>query len=513
MRYLTAIGNRQIYFLFPILMFLCLAIGFRELLPKLMVQWDAGDNSYGYMIIPLVGYLLWEKRTVFQFQSFSWSYAGVVPILLSVCLIVIGELGAVLTFVFVGMWGCFIGIFLILYGKRIVHLGFPLFILAFIIPLPPFINRSLTFQLRIAASTISTKMLQMSGISALREGNIIDLGISQLQVVDACSGLRYVMPLLLMGILIGYFFNRSHIGQRLVLVLLVIPLSVAVNGFRIFITGVLTVNGLEAYAENFYHDFSGWLVFMIAGAILVGIALGINRLNGSRGRQWERADDGVFSRVNGSRSVGLTGVACGVFIVAGLILAHASRQFVPPKRVTFDSFPMKIGAWVGKRSYLSDEILKSLWADDYIQASYQGMDSGNTIMLFIPYYEYQETHHTVHVPQSCLFAGGWDLKSTTKRQVRVTGRGPIPTMNMVMQKGNRKLLSTYFFLQRGRVLTSPWENKLYLMLDALVKKRTDGALVRIEMLLPEGQSLDTAYGASDSFLKDVWPLLWRYVPD
>ena len=413
-------SGKLFHMFFPMVMVLFLAIGFRDLLPKMMLQWDAGDNSYGYMIIPLVGYLLWDKRSVFQFQAFSWSAAGVLPIILSVLLIILGELGSVLTFVFLGVWGCLVGIFWVVYGKRTVHLCFPLFILAFIVPLPPFLNRLFTFQLRIAASTISTKMLQMGGISALREGNIIDLGVSQLQVVDACSGLRYVMPLLLMGILIGYFFNRGHLWQRLFLVALVVPLSVAVNSFRIFITGLLTISGLQEYAENFYHDFSGWLVFMIAGAILVGIALGFRRLNGPRDKQSNRVDDGVFFRVKGSRALALTGSVCGVFIVAGLTLAQASQQFVTPQRDRFDKFPMKIGAWTGTRSYLSDEIVNALWADDYIQASYHKAGTGNTIMLFVPYYAYQETHHTAHVPQSCLLAGGWDLISTIKREVKVS---------------------------------------------------------------------------------------------
>jgi exosortase len=102
----------------------------------------------------------------------------------------IGELGSVETLLYIGIWGCFLGLMMVLYGWRIRYLIFPLIILALIVPLPPFVNRMLTFQLKLAASSIATAMLRLSGVSVFQDGNIIDLGVTQLQVVDACNGLR-----------------------------------------------------------------------------------------------------------------------------------------------------------------------------------------------------------------------------------------------------------------------------------------------------------------------------------
>ena len=491
----------------------------------------------------------------FQFGEFAWNVWGVVPVIFSILLIIIGELGSVETLLYAGIWGCVVGVTAILYGRRIRYLIFPLLILAFIVPLPPFINRMLTFQLKLAASKLSTAMLRVSGISVLREGNIIDLGISQLQVVDACSGLRYLMPLILTALLVGYFFNK-RLWQRTILVLVVAPLSIFVNSFRIWITGMLTVKGHEKLAQSFFHDFSGWLIYIIAGAVLVAVALILRKIKigikdesqesevGSQREERRTKEDGrgeiderpvpsvvphlseavilppsVSNKPNPNHEVGwlkptvITIVLCLLFAGSGWALkAIPSARNLPP-RMSFDSFPMKIGHWQGDRHYISKEILDSLWADDYVSATYTRTGSQNYISLLIPFYEYQGTRHTAHAPQSCMLGGGWALFNSGERLINVSSGEDIKIMTMTWEKGSYKLLGSYFFLQRGRVITSPWMNKFYLMWDAFIKQRTDGALVRVEMTMAPGQSMDDAYAVLEEFTAKLWPILPDYVPN
>ncbi len=229
-------------------------LGFFPALQKINIRWGEGDNSYCYLIVPLFLYLCWEKRKDFQFGQFTWNLWGLVPVCLSVLLMIAGELGSMETLLYIGIYGCIVGVMFILYGLRLRHLLFPLLILAFIVPLPPFVNRMLTFNLKLAASTLSVMMLRLVGVSVLQDGNIIDLGITQLQVVDACSGLRYFVPLILMALLFGFFYCR-RLWQNAVLLIVVPPLSIVVNGLRIFATGMLHVWGYPELAENLFHDF------------------------------------------------------------------------------------------------------------------------------------------------------------------------------------------------------------------------------------------------------------------
>jgi len=487
-----------------------LAVSFLPVFQKLAIQWDTGDNSYCYLIVPLFLYLCWEKKDSFKFGEFSWNVWGLVPILLSILLMFAGELGSVETLLYLGIWGCIAGAFFMFYGLRVRHLLFPLLILIFIVPLPPFINRMLTFKLKMAASTLSVKMLQAVGVSVLQEGNVIDLGVDKLQVVDACSGLRYIMPMFLMALLVGHFFSKGG-WRKTLLVLLVFPLSILINGFRIFFTGLLTVNGHKELAENFFHDLAGLVIFLIAGAFLVAIAMGLKRV-GSMPRQSPRRDPGAGSATS-SRAAILTVLLCLLFAGSGWALRKMPEANIIPPRASFESFPMEIEGWNGKRNYLPAEILEQLWSDDYVDATFMKDGVANQIFLLIPYYEYQSTRHTGHAPQSCLLGGGWALLKSKKRSVRVGPRQEIPVMTMILKKGNHKMLGSYFFLQRGRVITSPWMNKFYLMVDAFTKRRTDGALVRVEMMVPPGQEIDDAYPELEKFLAALWQVLPQYVPN
>jgi EpsI family protein len=556
-------------FLFPAVILLCFTIAYWTSYQKMSIRWSGGDNNYCYLVVPLFLYLCWDMRkkgalgaqeedskestgnetqsntTGFKFGEFSWSFWGFVPIFFSISLILVGELGSVETLLYIGIWGCIVGIVTVLYGRRIKYLTFPLIILLFIVPLPPYINRMLTFQLKLAASSLATLMLRISGVSVFQDGNIIDLGITQLQVVDACSGLRYLIPLLLLALLVGYFFSKG-LWRRVVLLFFVIPISVFLNSFRIWITGILTIKGYGELAENLFHDFTGWLVFMIAGAILFGITLVLKKIGhpstivftygAGRPTPVESTSSGVAERhstgqaqahsdlpnkidkveipVAGmTKPIVLTAIVCLMFVTSGYALKKIPSARNLPQRAEFKSFPMQIGKWQGKRSYIDKEILDQLWADDYVQATYFNPKSRNAIHVLIPFYEYQGTRHTAHAPQACLLGGGWALTQSKERTIKLDDGQHITLMTMNLEKGNSKILGSYFFFMRGRVITSPWVNKFYLMWDSFSRQRTDGALVRAELVLAPGQSMEDAWVELAGFIAGLWEVLPEYIPN
>jgi exosortase D (VPLPA-CTERM-specific) len=495
---------------------LILLLSLFPILQKLQIQWSSGDNSYAYLIVPLFIYLCWEKKASFRFGEFSWHIWGIIPAAASVIIMFAGELGSMETLLYIGIWGSIVSVMAALYGRRLRYLWFPLLILAFIVPLPPFVNRMLTFNLKLAASSLSVMMLRLADVSVLQDGNIIDLGITQLQVVDACSGLRYLMPLILMALLFGYFYCRRW-WQNAVLLITVIPLSIIVNGLRIFATGMLHVWGHPELAEDFFHDFSGWIVFMLAGAILLGISLILRRIGdgeqGIRGKGDQKVRRTEVSDNSGwKKPVAITAILCLLFVGSGYALQKLPSAANMPQRTSFETFPMTIGDWQAKRDYLSQDILNSLWSDDYVSATYFNNDRRHAIHLLIPFYEYQGTRHTAHAPQSCMLGGGWALIGSQERTVTTADGTQFPIMTSIWEKGDTRVLGSYFFFQRGRTITSPWMNKYWLMVDAFTRQRTDGALVRAEMTLPSNQSLDDAYKVLEGFVGRVYAMLPEYVP-
>jgi exosortase D (VPLPA-CTERM-specific) len=495
---------------FPLIILASFIAGYWTSISKLIHRWNSGDDNYCFLIIPLFLYLCWEKRRHFRFAEFSWSIWGLIPTTLAILMMILGERGSAETLIYIGFWGFLSGMATILYGGRIRHLAFPFLILFFIVPLPPFLNRLLTFKLKMVASMFSADMLRMVGVTVVQEGNILDLGIGQLEVADACSGLRYFMPMILMGLLIGYFFTKG-LWKKVLLLVLVVPLSILINAVRVFSAGIFTVTGHPELAQNLFHDFSGWLAFMAAGLVLTAIAYLLMKIGPSP----------IVSEIQdaGSKPVGLQRPAvlsliiCILLLAGGMGINHASTTAHTPPHRNFLDFPIRIGEWEGTRMYLSDDILAALWADDYIYATYRSAASSDTISILIPFYAYQGTLHTAHAPQSCLLGGGWTLLSSSDVSIKVTPNKHIPVRVMILTKDNQHLLSSYFFLQRGRVIISPWMNKLYLLRDSLIRNRTDGALVRVELHLADSQSPEQAQAELSAFILRLWQILPDYVPE
>ncbi len=490
--------------------FLGLLYAYLPIIQVLLDRWQNEDNSYCYLVIPLFIYLLWEKKEDFHFKQFNWSIWGLPAALLSTFIIIAGEAGSVETLLFAGLWGYIVSFFIALYGiRRIMSLWFPMLILLFIIPMPPFINRTLTFEMKLAASTLSVDMLRAVGISVLQSGNILDLGITKMEVVDACSGLRYLMSLLLMALLIGHFFATSW-WRKILLVLLVYPLSILFNAIRIFVTGILLTGGYESLTEGAFHDIAGLVVFVAAGVVLYFAAkIGVKHSSKKSENNWTDPGGRQTSPV---KSIIITGCFCVLFASGSWVTQNLTSKMYIPERSTFTSFPMEIGKWQGTRSYLSQEILDALWAEDYVNAVFTSKDTPNVIYMLIPYYEQQGTGNTAHAPQSCLLGGGWKIEQSQTTKMMVPDR-EIDVGMMVMSKGNHRMLASYFFLQRGRVIVSPWWNKYYLMLDALKLGRTDGALIRVEMHMPAGENREDAKKMLEDFIVELWPLLPDYVPN
>jgi exosortase len=272
---------RFLIYLFPSLMLLFFVIAYWPIFQKLAYQWSLGDNSYCYLILPIFLYLLFDKKDLYRLGEFSLTLWGLLPTLLSVVLIIAGELSSVRTLLFIGIWGCVVGLTVTLYGNKARFLMFPLLILFFIVPLPPFVSQILTFKLKIITSKMVVIILRAFGINVLLEGNIIDIGIEKLHVVDACSGLRYFMPMIILTILIGQFVFKGW-WRWTVLLLMIVPLSIFINCLRILASALFILNGHPELARNLFHVFTGWLMFMIAGIFLVITALSLGKIGSTK---------------------------------------------------------------------------------------------------------------------------------------------------------------------------------------------------------------------------------------
>lgn len=243
---------------------------FHDVITKLVHDWATDDNySHGFLIVPISLYLAWERRDWLMRAPLMPSLFGLLVLVGGLALLVAGVLGAEFFVTRIALLAVITGSILFIFGwTHLSLLAFPLGLLLLMIPIPAIIFNQIAFPLQLLASRFATWALSMMEIPVLREGNVIILAYTTLEVAEACSGIRSLMSLITLGILLGYFTER-RLWVRCLLVAATIPTAIFANGLRVAGTGVLAHYwGIEA-AEGFFHTFSGWLVFGFAFSMVL----------------------------------------------------------------------------------------------------------------------------------------------------------------------------------------------------------------------------------------------------
>jgi len=248
---------------------------YHSILYRLMVQWGKPDFSYGYFVPLFALYVLWSNRAKLKAISPAPSWAGLALVVFGLCLLVLGVLG-------VEIFTERVSLLVLLAGLVVVFVGweffravlFPWAFLFLMIPLPNLIMQRITFPLQLLASELATFMLRAVGIPVNLQGNVIYLSFMTLEVVEACSGIRSLVSLITLAIIYGYLMER-RIWVRVALACSAIPIAVFANGFRIFGTGIVGRWDADK-AQGFFHEFQGWLVFVVSLLLLFGFHRLIN---------------------------------------------------------------------------------------------------------------------------------------------------------------------------------------------------------------------------------------------
>jgi len=242
------------------------------IIAKLVNDWSINENySHGFLIPPLAAYLIWERRDRLKSIPVESSWFGLVVVAASLVVLLAGLLGAELFLSRMALLGTIVGGVLFVLGWRHLQaLAFPLGVLLLMIPIPAILFNQIVFPLQLVASRAGEASLAAAGIPVLREGNIIILANTTLEVAEACSGIRSLVSLLTLAIVFGYFTDPRP-GIRLIIALSAVPVAILANAMRVAGTGIAAhYYGLQA-AEGFFHSFSGWIVFISAFAMLFAV--------------------------------------------------------------------------------------------------------------------------------------------------------------------------------------------------------------------------------------------------
>lgn len=204
-----------------------------------------------------------------------------------------------------------------------------------------------------------------------------------------------------------------------------------------------------------------------------------------------------------------------IIIVAILVLtALLTIVFSQSERTrlnkSFDLFPLEIGEWKGVKDTLDQKVYNILGVEDYILGNYQNRQ-GNRINLYVGFYQSQKEGDLIHSPKNCMPGAGWNIIKTDQEPL-VFQKGEIPSsvIRLLLQKGGEKQIVLYWFHSRGRIIGSEYMQKIWLVIDSMTKRRTDGAFVRL--ISPIIKSEETTDKLLTEFAREIKPILDEYIP-
>ena len=496
------------------------AIGaFFPALRFMVATWDqVPEFGYGYFIPFVSAYLVWQRSDRLRAQDSQGSWGGLWLVLGGLLLGLVGALSAI------RMTSQY-GFVLALFGIAVTWLGWrgtriiagPLGMLVFMIPLPQFLLRELSEQLQLLSSQLGVALIRLFDISVFLEGNVIDLGSMKLQVVEACSGLRYLFPLLVLGVIAAYLF-RAPWWKRALLVLSTIPMTILINSLRIGLIGVTVDRWGPGMAAGLLHDFEGFVMFMLCLVLLAGEMALLARIGPRRSRLRDAFDvDGPPAPPPGVRiafrSVPLSAIGTGVLVAAvAVVLAfEPTREQVRPAREVFAAFPLQLpGDWQGRTSTLPPDIVAWLAVDDYLLADYARPNSPG-VNLYSAYYATQSGGGSAHSPRTCIPGDGWTVSGLGDASVPLH-QGALTVNRAVIERAGQRQLVYYWFDERGRQLTDELQVKWYILRDGIVRNRSDGALVRLVTPIRPGESEAAADRRLADFLEVAQPQMPAFLP-
>lgn len=468
------------------------AIVFRRPIADLVDVWlTSAEYNYGPMVPAIALLMLWRDNQRSS-APVTPSWTGVAIMAMALVARLLGRAAGVSAFSNIALVIACAGLVIALVGLRRTRDIWPgLVFLIFALPLSDTAQFDLTWRLQLLSSQGGVAIINFVGIPVFREGNIIDMGLIQLQVAEACSGLRYLFPLATFGFLCAYLFD-AHVILRALVFMSSLPITVAMNSVRIAVTGILADSFGLAAAEGFFHYFEGWAVFCLCLALLAIEMKAIALLDG-RGRSLVRRLDLELPKLS---MPGLApavpqllaiGALLLITVLGGIWVQHridVAEQAGPTSRATFSSFPRKFDQWVGFEAPVDARSIEVLKPTDYLSVSYHN-STAESLDLWIAYYSSGAGYHS---PLICIPGGGWEIERLDKAEIPLNaGAGKSVTVNrIIIRRGTDRQLVYYWFQGRGRIEADEGQARLLRLIDAFRLNRKDQALVRLTAPLSQG---------------------------
>lgn len=394
--------------------------------------------------------------------------------------------------------------------------------LVYMLPLPGVIYYKTTTYLQYISSELGVVFLRMMDIPVFLDGNIIDLGILKLHVAEACSGLRYMFPIMSFSYIFATLY-RGPVWHKVFLLLAAVPIAIVMNSVRIAVAGIIVQYYGVEWLNGFTHFFEGWVIFLACILILFALAWLMLFLHPQRPTLTDALDletTGLGTQLARLQFVqpskALIGSTVLMLTVVAAMQVLPERGSLAPHRDSFALFPRTLGEWRqdGPAQFLDTRVAITLGADDYHQVTLRKAGEEHTVGLFMAWYD-DQTKGGVHSPEICLPGAGWEIAWLERSDITET-MGTETDFNInraIIQKGEVRMMIYYWFQQKDRRIAWDFAAKYWLLIDGITTGRTDGALVRLTTTIDPGEDEAATEARLIDVLRELERPISRFIPD
>jgi exosortase D (VPLPA-CTERM-specific) len=348
------------------------------------------------------------------------------------------------------------------------------------------------------------------------------MGVYKLHVAEACSGLRYLFPILSFSYIFAVLY-KGPMWHKAVLLISAAPITVLMNSVRIGIAGFIVNRYGVDWVEGFTHFFEGWVIFVACILILFALARVMLLFQPQRMGLAEALDletTGLAAQAGRIRLIRASPalIAAALIMVAASVAWHAApeRARTAIDRDPFYLFPRQLGDWqqTGLPQTLEASVATALGADDYHSVQLSRAGAAAEVGLFMAWYA-DQSQGGVHSPEICLPGAGWEIAWLERTDItaRMGGEGRFEINRAIIQRGQSRMMVYYWFEQKGRRIAWDFAAKYWLLVDGIATGRTDGALVRLTTPIVEGESDVEAEARLQEVIVALMDPLGRFIPD
>lgn len=535
----------------PFAVAVALAFLYAGVLAKLGRDWWTDENySHGLLVPFVIAFIIWTEFDELKARVGKRSlWFGGAAIAFALVLLLGGTLGAELFTQRVSLIVMLAGVVAYFFGAKILSLlVVPFALLLFSIPIPQIIFNKIAFPLQLWASQAAVWGIRLFEFPTVRKGNVIEIlpnGATQiiaLEVVEACSGIRSLMTLVTLALILAYFtrektdeqvvwWKNTDVWRAVILMFAAVPVAVLTNAARVTATGVLTFYYGKQATESFWHDVSGWLVYIVALVLLLGVNALLKKIqsrmrggasvSASENNEFVNSDFGKphsspvnFLKSNAPAASFSGAVALITVLLVGGVLINwfEQRGEASVVRKPLAEMPLTLGDWRQKGGAIrfGEQTESVLRVSDYTMREYLAANN-RLANVYVGYYASQRTGATYHSPQNCLPGAGWIMRDPETIEI-VTRDGKTFTANRyIVENGVYKEVMIYWYQGRGRIEPNEYLDKINTVRDSILRRRSDGAMVRL--MTSVGNDEPGATAAAVELAARLSERLSEFVPD